>query len=161
MSLQRWFWYVARENELMIDCDSKALLEIAMKRLQDTTRIGIEEPLSVKDIFLAPSKNSEHFHITVRLNESIDPIRRAIWQLFLFDDVTRSTHNLFRAVNNIPAPSLLISPYNWLNLSTLATVKFWRSHDAVCTCSPLRHKSAKAILECPAHILLRGTKCES
>jgi len=152
-----WHWYVARENELLIDCDSRTLLQIAMKRLEDTQRIREAEiPLEVERTFVAPSNNPDHFHFAVLVKNKLSPIVQMTWQLFLMDDVNRSVHNLFRVVNLYKAPSLLISPHNWLTDNRYETNSFWRSHDAVCQCDSRVHKNKDTILQCPAHIRLRG-----
>lgn len=155
----RWHWYVARPDELLIDCDSSTLLQIAMKKLADTSRIHSEPALQVKSIFVANSNKEGHFHVCILLQQPLDVIRLMTWQLYLMDDVNRSVQNFFRAVNNIPAPSLVISPFNWLDDGVaLNGGKFWRSHDAVCFCNSAIHKRSESIRLCPAHQALRGAQ---
>lgn len=134
-----WFWYVAKNNELMVDCDGVQLLEIAQKRL---ARSG----LLVSDALVFPSQSESHFHLVVRLREPMNSIERQVWQLFLMDHVYRSVNNLFRALNGTPSPSLLISPQPWN--------AFWREHDAICHCET-KHKGP-ALSGCTVGASLRG-----
>ena len=140
---RKWFWYVAREDELMMDLDGRAMLEIMQKRLERNT--GRLQPRNLR---VYSSHSKEHFHAVIRLRKPMDAIERMVWQLFLMDHVYRSCKNLFRVLKGTPAPSLLISPNRWTH--------FWRDADATCGCSRDAHKDHKRILDCPAHFLLRG-----
>jgi len=153
-SKQRWYWYVARADELMVDLDSQTLLEIALKRLANP---DIELP-PVQTLFVAKSFSEGHFHMVVRLNGEYPAVRRMVFQLYLFDHVYRSVKNFTRLLDCSPAPCLLITPYNWQSSgsSINGKVRFWRQPDALCHCLIQRHKSPKAIVKCPAHIKLRG-----
>lgn len=137
-----WHWYVAREDELMIDLDGEVLLEIARKRLD-------RSPLEWRSAFVAGSSTDNHFHLVIRLKEEMPALQRQVWQLFLMDHTYRSVNNLFRAIAGVPAPSLLIAPQRW-NLQ-----KFWRPADAMCHCKS--HKNSEKIFDCPAHQKLRGS----
>ena len=134
-----WFWYVARNNELMVDCDGVQLLEIAQKRL---ARSGL--PVDTSVIF--PSQNESHFHLVIKLTEPMNAIERQVWQLFLMDHVYRSVNNLFRALNGTPSPCLLISPRYW--------DRFWRAPDAICHCE-MKHKGP-TLSGCEVGARLRG-----
>lgn len=154
-----FYWYVARNDELMCDLDSQTLLEIAMKRLTAPATFEIYPDLEPRNVFLADSNSAGHFHMVVQLKQNMPAMRRMIYQLYLMDHVYRSVKNLTRALESKPAPSLLISPHNWLcNGVALGSVKFWRSPDAICHCHLSRHKSQEKIWECPAHIQIRGKK---
>lgn len=157
-----WHWYAAQDDELMCDLDSRTLLEIALKRLERVgwfketpSNVPAKNPvLFVDSTFLSQSTNDEHYHLVIKLEKPISVIHRLTWELFLMNHTYRTVQNLFRALDNIPAPSLLISPYNWLE----EPGKFWRSHDAVCFCEHGIHKNPRTIVKCPAHIKLRGEK---
>jgi hypothetical protein len=156
--MNRWHWYVARQDELLIDCDSETILQIALKRLQKPAPSLPVHTLAVSDIFVAPSVGEKHFHLAVRLKCGLPVVHRIAWQLYLMDDCYRTVHNLFRSQKKGRAPILLISPHNWLcsGVALNSTKRFWRSSDAVCFCPLPRHKSPNKILECPAHLKLRG-----
>jgi hypothetical protein len=136
----KWFWYVATDRELMMDCDGRTLLEIAMKRLERDAKFDYDK------IFSAPSQSPDHWHLVVRLEEPMEIMRRMVWQLYLMDHVYRSCKNIFRVLDDVPSPSLLISPKPWKN--------FWRKPDASCECES--HKNHLKIWDCPAHERLRG-----
>ena len=165
--MTHWHWYVAQDDELMCDLDSRTLLEIALKRLdrvgcfkETCTSSPAEGPiLFVDSTFLIQSTNEEHYHLVIKLMQPISTIHRLTWELFLMSHTYRTVQNLFRALSNIPAPSLLISPYNWLEENGKPNAqRFWRSHDAACFCENGIHKNPRMILQCPAHIKLRGVK---
>lgn len=154
----KWYWYVARDDELMMDCDGRALLEIAIKRLERSRdRIGPHQ------IFTTHSNSPDHFHLVVRLGRRMEVLERQVWQLFFMDHVYRSVKNLFRVIEGVPCPSLLISPERWLLSSEYNPPfpddgyhppTFWREPDATCRCKS--HKDPKKIWKCPAHKKLRG-----
>lgn len=151
------YWYVAKNDELMCDLDSQTLLEIALKRLNDP-RLPYPD-LEPRNVFLADSNSPGHYHMVVQIKKNLPEMRRMIFQLYLMDHVYRSVKNLMRALDSKPAPSLLISPHNWLCSGVaLNSGKFWRNPDAVCHCHLSRHKSQEKIWECPAHLQLRGPK---
>lgn len=150
----KWFWYVAREDELMIDCDGAILLEIAQKRI---ARSG----LLIKKTFIVPSSSEDHFHLVVKLSESMGAVERQIWQLFFMDHVYRSVNNLFRALAKTPAPCLLISPHDWKKISeenptshSMSQTLFWRCPDAICNCEG-KHKGPN-LSGCGIGLKLRG-----
>ena len=151
---QKWYWYAARADELMVDLDSQTLLEIALKRL---AKPDIQFP-PVKSVFLSKSFSEGHFHMTVLLKDDYTAVRRMVLQLYLMDHVYRSVKNFMRVLDGSLSPCLLITPYNWRSsgASLNGKTKFWREPDALCHCPIQRHKSHKAILTCPAHIRLRG-----
>lgn len=152
MTTEKWFWYVARSDELMIDVDSQVLLEIALKRLAKP-----ELPIKAKSMFVAESQSAGHFHFVVRLRRDVPEFWRMLYQLYLMDHVYRSVKNFERCFNATPGASLLISPHNWIH-GGVNGQKFWRSPDAICHCLAAKHKSQKSILTCPAHVALRGRK---
>ena len=153
----KWFWYVARADELMMDCDGHTLLEIAVKRLQRS-----RDQIDPLQIFVSSSYSTEHFHFIIRLRRKMGALERQIWQLFLMDHTYRSVKNLFRVLHKIPSPSLLISPYEWdtriAQLNPHGCLRFWRKADAICWCES--HKDPEKIWKCPAHIKLRGRRNE-
>src|SRR5579863_7506867 len=100
----KWFWYVAKDDELMMDCDSRTTLEIAMKRLEKAR--GFEDytdrkELLIKEVFVSPSHSKEHFHFVIRLKRPMSVLERMVWQLYFMDHVYRSVKNLFRVVDGI------------------------------------------------------------
>lgn len=142
-----WYWYVAQDDELMMDCDGRVLLEIAQSRLQ-------RDLLPVRQNFVACSQKADHYHFVVRLWEPMPVMERMVWQLYLMDHVFRSVKNMFRVLKESPAPSLLISPSDWQTIQSVSRTPFWRKYDAVCNCES--HKNWQRINVCPAHTLLRG-----
>jgi hypothetical protein len=149
----KWFWYVARNNELMMDLDGRALLEIAVKRLQRHQHARTcERVLPYHRTFVAGSHTADHYHLVIRLREPMEILERMVWQLYFMDHTYRSVKNLFRVIDDVRAPSLLISPGKW----PVGLVSFWRPPDAICNCEREIHKNQEKIVFCPAHIKLRG-----
>src|SRR5258708_20666393 len=72
-------WYVAQNDELMCDLDSRTLLEIAMKRLERVacfkngsyTSPAEGRVLFVDSTFLSQSTNDEHYHLVIKLTQPI------------------------------------------------------------------------------------------
>lgn len=122
----KWFWYVAKPDELMVDLDGAILLAISQKRLE---RCG----LPVLKTFISPSNSDDHFHLVVKLRYPMEVIERQIWQLYLMDHVYRSVNNLFRAHSGTKGASLLIAPIRWC-CSGISQSDFWREPDGICTC---------------------------
>lgn len=154
--MSRWYWYVAQDDELMMDLDGRVLLEIAESRIQrDLVPKGL-----VRYIYVTPSQNPDHFHFVVKLWKCMPVMQRMVWQLYLMDHVYRSVKNMFRVLDGTPSPSLLVSPKDWhetppaFNGEHHCIVTFWRQWDATCGC--VSHKDAKKIWDCPAHQRLRG-----
>lgn len=157
MAKTKWYWYVARDDELMMDLDGQTLLEIALKRLNKP-----EYSIPVRRIYVGPSTSKDHYHMAVQLapDGKYPLLWRLTLQLYLMDHVYRSVKNFTRALTEIPAPSLLISSHNWQITSTLNSGTFWRAPDALCLCPVQRHKSHEAIWTCPAHTKLRGERVQ-
>lgn len=145
-----WYWYVAREDELMCDLDGGTLLSLALRRLQKP-----ELPIEVREYLVTESTSDDHFHLTVRLASAVPSLYRMVYQLYLYDHTYRSVKNLMRVLQRVEAPSLLISPTNWLKVRPVHGT-FWRNPDAICQCELSIHKSQIKIQACPAHLKLRG-----
>lgn len=158
--MTNWYWYSAKEDEIMVDLDSRVILEMSLRRLQkpDAEFSFLKNP---RDVFVVPSNSDEHFHVIIRLSESpkgeLGELQRLLCGLYLMDHVYRSAKNIARWIKGIPHPSLLISPHNWTcsGVALNSTKRFWRNPDAICQCNIQTHKSHTKILECPAHKSLR------
>lgn len=145
--IANWYWYVARDNELLLDIDNftdKIRLHASM-RLQGAIEYGY---LSVKSLIVYPSSSikhgNRHVHIHIVLEHDMEEIQRYVWEVMLRSDIYRACSNIMRSRNGIYSPDLLISRQRWIN----------RLPDAVCTCEG-KHTAA-VMQSCQAAIKLRG-----
>jgi|SRR5208283_1939372 len=137
----KWFWYVARNDELMIDCDGLALVQMALRRLERSN-------LQFIKTFVNPSVSPDHFHLVIKLAENMPPMERQIWQLYFMDHVYRSVNNLFRVLYSVKSPCLLISHQKWVE-------PFWRPPDMICGCKE-KHSTLGKMKKCKTARMLRG-----
>ena len=149
------YWYVAKPNELFLDIDnvSKSIRH-ARARLQGAIECG---KLDVAYVMQRPSKSKNHLHVIITLNEPYClPVASAVWEIILHSDIYRGCCNVIREYANVPAPRILISPFD--NFET--TIRHYpnefidRSYDDQCDC-PGKHTAA-VMLACPAARRLRG-----
>jgi hypothetical protein len=142
-----WTWYVARDDELMLDIDGKASgsnLGPMRVRLDAALRSGL---LKLRGpVFVYRSKTAHHYHVILRLAGPMEPARRFTWEMQLRSDAYRGRCNLIRALDGVPAPGLLIAPGPW--------PEFYRPADATCFC-PGKH-DFETLKTCPAAEKLRG-----
>lgn len=108
------FWYLAHDDELLIDLDEYARPaksggpwgEVFFRRRLRDAILGSKLP--VIDAYLAESSSPHHFHAIVRLRYALPTFERLTWQLELGSDLYRGRADLMRAARGIDAPSLLI-----------------------------------------------------
>lgn len=141
-----WFWYVTRDDELMLDIDGT----VAGSAL-GPTRIRLEAAidsgkLAVSAAWIYRSGTNGHFHVILKMAREMPSIHRYVWEMQLRGDLYRGRCNIMRWVEYVPAPSLLISPRPWRS--------FPREPDAACECNG-KH-TFEAMGKCPAHLQLRG-----
>lgn len=149
----KWYWYVAKPDELMMDLDGSILLEICKKRL---ARSVLKDMIALE--YITPSHTPDHWHYTLKLMEDMPPLKRQLWQLYFLDHVYRSLNNCFRVLENVPSPSLLISDHKWdigINIHLLEAGKmFWREPDAICNCK--KKHTGPDMSGCKVGLKLRG-----
>lgn len=127
-------WYLAADNELLLDIDNPTRLSALRKvpwletffrqRLREAMGAG---KLDVQSVRLEPSTSRTHVHIIVRLTGPVPTLQRLIWQQVLGSDLYRGRADLMRFALGIDAPSLLILP---------APLKgFYRRPDYTCACA--------------------------
>lgn len=150
------YWYIAHENELLIDLDSyirptrsgEPWGEVFFRR---RLRSAIKSnKLSVKQIQLIPSTTANHFHAIITLSKSMNTLERLIWQLHLGSDLYRGRADLMRYARGMNAPSLLIT--QWM-------IPNFRKHDYKCTCEKKHITEDQCNLgknACPVWIMCRG-----
>lgn len=125
-------WYIARENELLLDIDGgnqrlsqsdgTKLEMFFRRRLRDAV---LDRLIKVDHIWIEPSITPGNFHVFVRLSGPMTLQRRLIWQSWLGSDLYRARADLMRADLSHLFPSLLILPKEI----------GYRKPDAVCGCS--------------------------
>jgi hypothetical protein len=149
------YWYVARPNELFLDIDNVSRsIKHARARLQGAIECG---RLDVQFIMQRPSKSKNHLHVIITLNEPyVLPVARAVWEIILHGDIYRGCCNVIREYANVPAPDILISPFDHFgNTDYSETIKPQiRMSDDKCDCEG-KHK-ASVMETCPAAKRLRG-----
>lgn len=139
--MSRWYWHIARNDELMIDLDCHdgdgRKVTASLERLKGARNEG---KLGIKRVLLFPSKSEWHYHLLVTLDRYMDPMRRNDWELRLLDDVYRNLQNRARVQMGVTS-SLLITPSDW---------EYQRMPDHTCEC-----RAHVSMLECPVALRLR------
>lgn len=143
----RYYWYVARENELFCDLDltDKTLkrLLLARARLRGAKESGA---LNWEEFTFYQSLTPYHYHLMVKTHVSLDPYARILWESRFCDDMYRNNMNFARLQVGGRSWSLLITP--------IARSNYWRPCDFSCAC-PKKHK-ADVMAECP---VAKGLEC--
>jgi len=142
------YWYVARDNEIFIDIDSKQSRSIisALARIRGIIEA---EKFPIRQVWLFPSRTENHYHIVITLKNAIPETYRIALQLYFFSDVFRTCNNIMRIEDCVPAAEVLISIFDWRK-----QYKFYRYADATCTCEG---KHDYVVMEkCSAAKTLRG-----
>lgn len=154
------YWYVARPNELFLDIDNASRsLKHAKARLQGAIECG---KLDVAYVMQRPSKSQDHIHAIVTLNEMDDKIlglpEQFVWEIILHGDLYRGCCTLMRYMNNIPAQSILISPFAYFSNDEPYpfAAGTWNKRHANDSCSCNSKHNAATMQNCPAAIRLRG-----
>lgn len=146
-SMKHWFWYVAREDEIMLDVDGVAyggsILGASRVRLEAAMKAGL---LKIKDAYIYRSATRGHYHIVLQLDAPMPAYQRCAWEMQLRSDIYRGRCNLMRLALGVRSPSLLIAPKRW--------AAFYREPDESCTCADKHDMTVMA--ECPAALALRG-----
>lgn len=127
------FWYIAREDELLLDLDTYMRPTTKgdpwgemffRRRLRDAISAG---KLEVTHVWLTESYTSTHYQAVVKLHRTMDQMARLVWQLHLGSDLYRGRADMMRAVRGYPSASLLILPKE--------IREFYRKPDEVCICT--------------------------
>lgn len=131
-----WNWYIAKEDELMVDLDwrhniQRSRLGLSIERLagaieSKSLAVAIDAATKKPDVFLWPSQTPQHYHLYIRLSEPMNAVGRLMWESYLCDDEWRSRMNHLRLSTFAKSISLLISPVRW---------PIDREPDATCICS--------------------------
>jgi hypothetical protein len=143
--MPKWFWYVARDNELFLDVDN---VERVIHHLRQRLQGAIEyKRLDVAHVYRQRSqgKNGQHEHIIVTLNNKIPPVERFVWEIILRSDLYRGCNNIMRHLRGIGAPDIFISRSDCF---------FFRPYDTFCYCT--KKHSPEIMEKCPTAEILRG-----
>ncbi len=138
-----WYWYIGRENELLLDLDSSTAVWFAVQKLRRNMRRGF---LAVAEVHLFRSVAPDHFHMFVILKEPMPPLERAIWECQLMSDLKRVQYNLMRTLRGLQGADLLITDREYPGV---------RNCDAVCGCAA-KHKRRRITNHCPVLQALHG-----
>jgi hypothetical protein len=150
------YWYLAHNNELLIDLDDAMRdsgrgphIELYFRRrLREAILAG---KIDVREVYLTRSASDHHFQAVIRLNQRsnkkgvyVNAIKRLVWQLYLGSDLYRARADLMRSAQGYSNASLLILPER--------IPDFYREPDAECSCT---HKH-KLDSTCPVFGRYRG-----
>jgi hypothetical protein len=149
-------WYVAHNDELLIDIDEPQkpvrggpyIEKFFRQRLRDAIRAGL---LAVHDVWIVPSTTNGHVHIAVQLAAPLPILERLVWQQHLGSDLYRGKSDLMRLARGKPAPSLLIEAE--------PIPRFYREPDYVCPCTRKHDTAEQQALgdkACPVWLDVRG-----
>jgi hypothetical protein len=146
------YWYVARANELFLDIDNVSKsIKHAKSRLQGAIECG---KLDVAYVMSHPSKNKNHIHAIVMLQNEMFPSHRFVWEIILHGDIYRGCCNIMRDMHNMRSPDILISPFDRFAYLPDTDFDDVRWPDDSCNC---KTKHNRATMEtCPAAKRLRG-----
>ena len=145
--MARNYWYVARPDELLIDLDHRSAKLDKLANAGQRLRGAIEDgSISVRDVWLYPSRTEKHYHLIIRLKYEISFTEREAWSIYLRSDIYRAVNNLMRGFSEISNPVLIIANHQWKD--------FYRMADAICGCRT-KHDHA-TMKKCPAAKFIRG-----
>jgi hypothetical protein len=133
-----WYWYIAREDELLLDLDRPERKLLDGSTFLDTFFWGrLSGAIHDRKLTLAgkptdstvlvKSATPNHMHIYIRLDGKLPLFERMAWQLWLGSDLYRGRADLMRAARGHPHPSLLIEPQ--------IITALWRKPDDQCLCA--------------------------
>ncbi len=131
-----WNWYVSTPNEIFVDLDSKHAMTRAFQVLR---RALVRKSLDIQNIWLFPSERIPHAHLIIQLYDTIPPLERVTWALWMGSDRIRAIYIIERLQRGVHAADVL---------STRATFKH-REPDDTCDCKT-KHKDKKVTDACPA-----------
>jgi hypothetical protein len=141
--MAKWFWYIGKENELLIDLDSELRLWNWKEKMRRNVVRGF---LKVENVYLARSVSPGHYHVIVTLAEPMEPLRRLLWECELQSDLQRMKYSWMRLLQGLDAPDLLIADRPYPN---------FRPPDYECFCAE-KHKPRRITKHCPILRLLHG-----
>jgi len=152
MRRNRWFWYVARRNEIFLDLDSGRSITRALSVLRRALRVrpNAKTPinkLDVESVWLYPSSARNHAHLIIVLKNPMAFHQRIAWSLWMGGDQLRAAYVMERErVMRFP-------PYpETFSGSELLAVRMpygFRSPDSMCMCKE-KHKPKWVTEACPA-----------
>lgn len=132
--VKNWFWYVAKENEIFCDLDSRRAVARALNVLRRAMR---RKQLDVVAIYFYPSVSN--YHLIVILKQPMERLWRVHWSLWMGSDRLRAVYTLERYRRGVEAADVL---------STRKQFDF-RFQDDCCDCKD-KHKAKRVTDHCPA-----------
>lgn len=106
------YWYIARENELLLDCDKGFNRKDAEHILRIVQREGCTRRLRINTI--EPSSTPGHFHVSIFVYDLNEGEKMAL-AVMLGSDRHREILAHFQLLKNWTNPYLVVSNREWLN----------------------------------------------
>jgi hypothetical protein len=99
--IARWFWYVARPNEIFVDLDSPRAVTRALSVLRRALNVkkNAKSPLNkldIESVWLYPTETEGHSHLIVVLKYELRVHYRLAWSLWMGTDQIRAAYVLER-----------------------------------------------------------------
>jgi len=158
----RWYWYVAKPNEIFLDLDSGPSITRALSVLRRALSVtpSAKTPLNkldIESVWLYPSVEPKHAHLIVVLKDAMEFYRRVAWSLWMGGDQLRAAYVMEREAR-VSWEGFLPSVCTFGNPSELLAVRKaygWRTPDATCGCKA-KHKPKPVTDRCPALMEILG-----
>lgn len=166
----RWFWYVARPNEIFVDLDSPAATTRALSVLRRALNVKrtAKTPLlklGILGVWLYPSEAEGHSHLIVVLKNNLSFIDRTAWSLWLGTDQIRAAYVMerflsFACRNDASIPdgwvdSVIDNPSFPTELLSVRHEYGFRKPDTFCFCKE-KHKKKHVTDKCSALVAILG-----
>lgn len=116
------YWYIARENELLLDCDKGFNRKDAEHIIRIWWRESDIQPMEIN--FVEPSSTIGHFHVSVYVDDLSEGERMA-FAVMLGSDRHREILAHCQLLANWTNPYLVVSDHKWMQTG--------RAPDHICT----------------------------
>jgi hypothetical protein len=134
--MKRWYWYVGRSNELLLDYDSERRAAFGILKLRRNMR---ERKIRVRSVRTYRSHTPDHWHVIVTLAHGMEPLMRAEWERQLLSDNRRAGYFVMRTLAGITTGDVLIADREYPE---------FRKPDHECGCKE-KHKRDAITGTCP------------
>ncbi len=155
--VSRWFWYVARPNEIFVDLDSgkaisRALSVVRRALLVKPTAKTPLNKLPIESVWLYPSGTEGHAHLILVLAKELTVIEKVSWSLWLGTDQIRAAYVIERFLAFWRSADVRSGRSDYeIQAEILATheVYGFRKPDTFCYCKD-KHKKKSVTDKCDA-----------